>query len=240
MGRAPAGWVTKSPRSTPLRSVAMAVVRRDAFHLRPIHFGKLEARTPRCAPAAPRHRSAVASLRCRHRAGPRDRCRESGCSPPACARPIRIELAHDAKRLVEGNQHVARDCAKWWARTIVYGRRTTRVRTIRTAAAFRCRSSEADMNTRRSTFLGLLAALAVGTPTLVVPTLANAQTSGPTLEQRLQRVEAELAISRILVEYSGAAGRPGLRRLVPRCSRKTANGSTARTSTKVAKRSSRC
>ena len=53
------------------------------------------------------------------------------------------------------------------------------------------------MNIRRSTFLGMLAVLAA-----VMPALAVAQTSGPTIEQRLQRVEDELAISRVLVEYA--------------------------------------
>jgi uncharacterized protein (TIGR02246 family) len=36
----------------------------------------------------------------------------------------------------------------------------------------------------------------------VLPALAVAQTSAPTIEQRLQRVEDELAIRRILVDYS--------------------------------------
>ena len=53
------------------------------------------------------------------------------------------------------------------------------------------------MKMRRSTFLGLLAALAA-----VLPGLAVAQTGGPSVEQRLQRVEDELAIGRVLVDYS--------------------------------------
>lgn len=53
------------------------------------------------------------------------------------------------------------------------------------------------MNTRRFTFTGVLVALAV-----VMPALAVAQASGLTVEQRLQRVEDELAIGRVLVEYS--------------------------------------
>jgi uncharacterized protein (TIGR02246 family) len=46
-------------------------------------------------------------------------------------------------------------------------------------------------------FLGMLAALAA-----VMPALAVAQTSGLSVEQRLQRVEDELAIGRVLVDYS--------------------------------------
>jgi len=53
------------------------------------------------------------------------------------------------------------------------------------------------MNIRRFTFPGVLVALAV-----VMPALAVAQPSGPTVEQRLQRVEDELAIGRVLVDYS--------------------------------------
>ena len=53
------------------------------------------------------------------------------------------------------------------------------------------------MNIRRSALLGALAALAG-----VMPALAMAQASAPTVEQRLRRVEDELAIQRVLVEYS--------------------------------------
>jgi uncharacterized protein (TIGR02246 family) len=44
----------------------------------------------------------------------------------------------------------------------------------------------------------MLAALAAG----VLPALAVAQTAGLTVEQRLRRVEDELAIQRVLVEYA--------------------------------------
>src|ERR671935_2245947 len=54
------------------------------------------------------------------------------------------------------------------------------------------------MKIPRSTFLGMLAVLAAA----VLPALALAQTSGLTVEQRLQRVEDELAIQRVLVEYA--------------------------------------
>jgi uncharacterized protein (TIGR02246 family) len=56
------------------------------------------------------------------------------------------------------------------------------------------------MKTRRFTFLGLLAVLAAA----ILPALAmaQAQTSGLTVEQRLRRVEDELAIQRVLVEYA--------------------------------------
>jgi uncharacterized protein (TIGR02246 family) len=53
------------------------------------------------------------------------------------------------------------------------------------------------MKTHRSPLLGMLAVLAA-----VMPAFAVAQASGPTVEQRLQRVEDELAISRVLVEYA--------------------------------------
>jgi uncharacterized protein (TIGR02246 family) len=53
------------------------------------------------------------------------------------------------------------------------------------------------MKIHRSIVWGLLALLAGAMP---VP--AMAQTGAPTLEQRLQRVEDELAIRRILVDYS--------------------------------------
>src|SRR5688572_15158970 len=54
-----------------------------------------------------------------------------------------------------------------------------------------------DMNIHRLIVGGVIAALAA-----VLPALAGAQASGPTLEQRLQRVEDELAIRRILADYS--------------------------------------
>jgi uncharacterized protein (TIGR02246 family) len=53
------------------------------------------------------------------------------------------------------------------------------------------------MKIHRSIVVGMIAALAA-----VLPALAGAQASGPTIEQRLQRVEDELAIRRILVDYS--------------------------------------
>jgi len=55
------------------------------------------------------------------------------------------------------------------------------------------------MKTRRSIFLGMLAVLAT-----VMPVLAGAQTQSTrlTIEQRLQRVEDELAIRRVLVDYA--------------------------------------
>lgn len=52
------------------------------------------------------------------------------------------------------------------------------------------------MKIQRSIVPGLLAALALA------PALALAQTNNLTLEQRLQRVEDELAIRRILVDYA--------------------------------------
>ena len=55
------------------------------------------------------------------------------------------------------------------------------------------------MKVRRSTLFGMLAVLAIAA---VLPTLALAQTSGLTVEQRLQRVEDQLAIQRVLVEYA--------------------------------------
>ena len=54
------------------------------------------------------------------------------------------------------------------------------------------------MKIRRSTFLGMLVVLAAG----MLPALALAQTGAPTVEQRLRRVEDELAIQRILVDYA--------------------------------------
>jgi uncharacterized protein (TIGR02246 family) len=53
------------------------------------------------------------------------------------------------------------------------------------------------MKIRRSTFPRMLAALAT-----MMPALALGQTGGLTIEQRLQRVEDELAIGRVLVDYS--------------------------------------
>jgi uncharacterized protein (TIGR02246 family) len=53
------------------------------------------------------------------------------------------------------------------------------------------------MTLRRATFAGILVALAV-----TMPALAFAQAASPTLEQRLRRVEDELAIQRVLVEYA--------------------------------------
>jgi len=53
------------------------------------------------------------------------------------------------------------------------------------------------MKIARGTFPGLLAVLAA-----LMPAFALAQASGPTVEQRLRRVEDELAIQRVLVEYS--------------------------------------
>ena len=50
---------------------------------------------------------------------------------------------------------------------------------------------------RRSMFPEMIAVLAT-----TMPAFALAQTSGPTVEQRLQRVEDELAIGRVLVDYS--------------------------------------
>jgi uncharacterized protein (TIGR02246 family) len=57
------------------------------------------------------------------------------------------------------------------------------------------------MKIDRSIVWGVLAALSVMTPALVVAQ-AVAQTSGLTLEQRLQRVEDELAIRRVLIDYA--------------------------------------
>jgi uncharacterized protein (TIGR02246 family) len=53
------------------------------------------------------------------------------------------------------------------------------------------------MTLHRVIVLGMLAASAA-----VMPALAVAQASGPTIEQRLQRVEDELAIQRILIDYA--------------------------------------
>jgi uncharacterized protein (TIGR02246 family) len=49
---------------------------------------------------------------------------------------------------------------------------------------------------------GLLAVLAAALPVLALPVPGVAQSSGLTVEQRLQRVEDELAIRRVLVDYS--------------------------------------
>jgi uncharacterized protein (TIGR02246 family) len=57
------------------------------------------------------------------------------------------------------------------------------------------------MKTHGFTARGVLATLAV-IPILGVPVVSMAQASGLTVEQRLQHVEDELAISRVLVEYS--------------------------------------
>ena len=53
------------------------------------------------------------------------------------------------------------------------------------------------MKIHRSLLGGVIAALAV-----MLPALASAQANSATLEQRLQRVEDELAIQRVLVEYA--------------------------------------
>jgi uncharacterized protein (TIGR02246 family) len=53
------------------------------------------------------------------------------------------------------------------------------------------------MTMRRAWFPGMLAVLAAA-----IPALAIAQASDPTIEQRLRRVEDELAIRRVLVEYA--------------------------------------
>ena len=53
------------------------------------------------------------------------------------------------------------------------------------------------MKIHRSIVVGMIAALAAA-----LPVLAVAQTSGGTIEQRLQRVEDELAIRRVLVDYA--------------------------------------
>ena len=53
------------------------------------------------------------------------------------------------------------------------------------------------MKIRRSIFPGMLAVLAT-----VMPVLAGAQATHLTIEQRLQRVEDELAIRRVLVDYA--------------------------------------
>jgi uncharacterized protein (TIGR02246 family) len=57
------------------------------------------------------------------------------------------------------------------------------------------------MKINRSIVWGMLVALSVMTPALVVAQ-AVAQTGGLTLEQRLQRVEDELAIRRVLIDYA--------------------------------------
>ena len=54
------------------------------------------------------------------------------------------------------------------------------------------------MKPRRFPFPGLLAVLAVA----AMPVLATAQTTALTVEQRLQRVEDQLAIQRVLTDYS--------------------------------------
>ena len=53
------------------------------------------------------------------------------------------------------------------------------------------------MKVRRSILAGMLAV-----PVTAMPVLAAAQTTGLTIEQRLQRVEDELAIGRVLVDYA--------------------------------------
>ena len=53
------------------------------------------------------------------------------------------------------------------------------------------------MKISRSMFPGMLALLAA-----VIPALALAQASSQTIEQRLRRVEDELAIRRVLVDYA--------------------------------------
>jgi uncharacterized protein (TIGR02246 family) len=53
------------------------------------------------------------------------------------------------------------------------------------------------MTLRHAIIPGILVALV-----FTMPTLAIAQAAGPTIEQRLQRVEDELAIQRVLVEYA--------------------------------------
>jgi uncharacterized protein (TIGR02246 family) len=53
------------------------------------------------------------------------------------------------------------------------------------------------MRTRRHTFPRMLAVLAI-----TLPAFAMAQAISQTIEQRLQRVEDELAIGRVLVDYS--------------------------------------
>ncbi len=57
------------------------------------------------------------------------------------------------------------------------------------------------MKVHRSMGHVALATLAV-MPALAMPAIAVAQASRPTIEQRLQRVEDELAIRRVLVDYS--------------------------------------
>ena len=52
------------------------------------------------------------------------------------------------------------------------------------------------------TIRAILATLVVAMPVLAVPVAGAAQASSLTLEQRLQRVEDELAIRRVLVDYS--------------------------------------
>jgi uncharacterized protein (TIGR02246 family) len=58
------------------------------------------------------------------------------------------------------------------------------------------------MKTHRFVARGILAALAATLPVLWVPGVSAAQAGGLTIEQRLQRVEDELAIRRVLVDYS--------------------------------------
>jgi uncharacterized protein (TIGR02246 family) len=60
--------------------------------------------------------------------------------------------------------------------------------------------NEADMKIRRSTVRGALKVLVA--LSAMFPPLALAQTAGLTVEERLQRVEDELAIRRLLVDYS--------------------------------------
>lgn len=58
------------------------------------------------------------------------------------------------------------------------------------------------MKTHCSFARGMLATLAAMMPVLGVPAFGAAPASGLTVEQRLQRVEDELAIRRVLVDYS--------------------------------------
>jgi uncharacterized protein (TIGR02246 family) len=62
-------------------------------------------------------------------------------------------------------------------------------------------TSEADMKHQLSMAQVALVALAA-MPTLVLPAQPTAQAGRQTIEQRLQRVEDELAIRRVLVDYS--------------------------------------
>ena len=59
------------------------------------------------------------------------------------------------------------------------------------------------MKTHRHVIRGVLATSGVLMMALAVPVVGLAQNSGLTLEQRLQRVEDELAIRRVLVDLYG-------------------------------------